>query len=372
MRILSKYILSEFTKPALLAVVFIVTLYVIVNFFEKVEDFIAFHVDPYDVILYYLLKIPHIFFLMVPYPVLFATAACIGSLSRHSEITAMRAGGISLLSLAAPILLASFFIAILTITFNEYVVPYANLKHRFIHQVDIYKNKFGPVNSAIHGNEIWHRSKENSLWNIEHFDSKNKIFRGVHIYFYEDGKSLSKRIDASSATHNGKYWVFEDVYLRHFKDFGQSEIKFFKRAQFPFDERPSDFHRLNLDQDEMSIRKINWYRQQLRKEGLDSTRYDVDFHYKIAYPFVCVIMAFIGIPLSLRLSRSGGIMFSVGLSAGIGWVYFYLYSMGISLGHEGILPPWLSAWGLNIIAVAIGSYMILTIDTDVSAPFSKS
>lgn len=343
-------------------------LYVTVNFFETVDDFITHNADPYDVVRYYLFKIPQIFFLMVPYTVLLATAVLISSLSRHGELTAMRAGGISLLSITSPILLASFFITFLTIICNEYVIPYTNQKYYFIRNVNILKKE---PRSIIHENKIWYHSKDDSIWNIEYLDSKTNTFKGIHIYFYEDGQLLTKRLDASQATHNGNYWIFENVFERQFNGLDQPEVKFFKKAQFKFNERPSDFYRLRLNQKEMSIKSIHRYRQKLRQEGLDATRYDVDFHYKISYPFVCVIMALIGIPFSLKSSRSGGIMFSVGLSAGIGWVYYYFFSMGISLGYEGALPPWLSAWGLNIIAIAIGFHMILTIDTDVSLPFSK-
>ena len=353
-----------------MSIISLISLFVVINFFETVDEFIIYQADPADCIRYYLFKIPQIFFLMVPNAILLATIVSISSFSQNNELTAMRAGGISLLSITKPILLVSFFVTLFTIVSNEFITPFTNQKSDFILKIKIRK---GTPRSLIRENKIWYHAKDQSIWNIDYLDPKNDTFKGVHIYFFKDEKILTKRLDASYAAHDGKYWIFEDVYVRKFDSFDQPENKFFKKVKYQFVEIPSDFYRIEKKQKEMSLRDIHQYRQKLRKEGLDPVRYDVDFHYKISYPFVCVIMALIGIPFSLKSSRSGGIFFSCGLSIIIGFIYYYLFSMSISLGHGGTLPPWLSAWGVNIIAVAIGFYMLLTIDSNVSNPvFKKS
>ncbi len=368
MKIISKYVLHEFIKLVLLSIITLIILFVVISFFENIDEFIMNQVPPSVFISYYLFMLPQIFFMMAPYSILLATVVCISSLSRNSELTAMRAGGISLLSITTPILLVSLFVTLIAIVSNEFITPFTNRKANYIQNVEVRKGK---PRSIIQENRIWYHSKNNTIWNIEYLNPRTRIFKGVHIYFYESGNSLVMRLDASTAVHDGEYWIFEDVYIRKFDDLDNQESSYFKRAKYRFSEKPEDFFRIERKENEMSMRHIHQYRQKLRNEGLDSTRYDVDFHYKISYPFICVIMALIAIPFSLRSSRAGGIVFSCGLSIIVGFIYYYLFSMSISIGHGGALPPWLSAWGLNIIAIAFGFYMLLTIDSNVSFPFLR-
>lgn len=346
----------------------LMTLFVVINFFETIDEFIINHVEPEICIRYYLFMIPQIFFLMIPNATLLATVICVGTLSQNNELTAMRAGGISLSFIIAPILMVAFFITLFAIVSNEFIVPYTNQRANYILRVEIRK---GTPRSFIQENRIWYHTKDNSFWNIEYLNPQTNTFKGVHIYFYESESpsTLMKRIDARTATHDGKYWIFEDVFVRNFNNYSYPESKFFKLARYQFKERPEDFYRIERKQEEMSLRNIYQYSQKLQKEGLNPIRYQVDLHYKISYPFICVIMVLIGIPFSLRSSRSGGIVFSCGISIIVGFIYYYFFTMSISLGHGGILPPWLSAWGINIIGMATGFYLLLTIDSNVSFSF---
>ena len=370
MNILSRYVLHEFIKLVLLSIASLMTLYVVISFFETIDEFIINHVSPSVCIRYYLFMLPQIFFLMAPNSILLSTVICISTLSRNSELTAMRAGGISLLSITTPILLVSFFVTLIAIVSNEFVTPFTNRKANFIQNVEVRKGK---RRSIIQKNKIWYHSKNNTLWNIEYLNPRTRTLKGVHIYFYEskDSLILAKRLDASTAVHDGKYWIFEDVNVRKFNNLDHPESSYFKSAKYQFAEKPKDFFRIERKQNEMSMRNIHEYRKKLLNEGLDSSRYDVDFHYKLSYPFISVIMALIGIPFSLRSSRAGGVVFSCGLSIAVGFIYYYFFTLGISIGHGGALPPWLSAWGLNIIALASGFHMLLTIDSNVSFPFFK-
>ena len=366
MKIISRYVLFEFIKLVLLSIITLITLFVVINFFETIDEFIINHVPPSVCFRLYLFMLPQIFFLMAPNSILLATIVCISTLSRNHELTAMRAGGISLLSITTPILLVSLFITLIAIVSNEFITPFTNRKANYIQNIEIRKGK---PRSIIQKNKIWYHSKNSTIWNIEYLNPRTKTFKGVHIFFYESGNSLSLRLDASTAIYDGKYWIFEEAYIRNFNDLNSPESSYFKRAKYQFSEKPEDFFRIERKQNEMSLRHIHQYRQKLRNEGLDPTRYDVDFHYKISYPFICLIMPLIGIPFSLRPSRAGGMVFSCGLSIVVGFAYYYLFSMTISIGHGAALPPWLSAWGLNIIALAFGFHMLLTIDSSVSFSF---
>ena len=80
---------------------------------------------------------------------------------------------------------------------------------------------------------------------------------------------------------------------------------------FPALEKPADFKKLQKRPEEMSARYMYATIQKQEKEGLDATRTWIDLHQKLSYPFISVVLALIGIPLSIRSSRKGGLLCSV-------------------------------------------------------------
>lgn len=368
MQILTKYVFFKFLRYEALAIVALISIYIIIDFLKTSNDFIANHAEPYNILLLYFCKIPDILFEMAPFTVLFSTISSLTSLSKSNEIIAMRACGKSLFSITTPILLFSFFFTILIFLCNDFIAPYTNQKKWFILEVIIRKK---PQRVAVQQNDIWYHTLGGTIWSIRSIDPKARTFRDISVYSYNGGKSLSKMINASLGSHDGKDWIFENVSVFSLDDSGTSKSDFYKKRKFQFREKPDDFLRLILSQSEMDLKNINLQRKKLRQQGLNSTYFDVSFHHKIAYPFICIIMAIIGIPLSLKSSRSSGIIFAGGLSFFIGWIYFYVFSSGISFGHRGILPPWLAAWGINMLAINFGLYMILTLDSEAIFPSFK-
>ena len=60
-------------------------------------------------------------------------------------------------------------------------------------------------------------------------------------------------------------------------------------------------------------------------EGGDPTKKWVDLHHKFSYPFISVVLALMGIPLSIRSSRTGGLLFCVGVSLALGFLFSFVY-----------------------------------------------
>ena len=82
---------------------------------------------------------------------------------------------------------------------------------------------------------------------------------------------------------------------------------------------------------------------------MNATRYVVDMWAKISSPFICFVLAIVGVAFSIRSSRSGGVALGVAIAIGIGAIYLVLFHASLSFGHAGRLPPILAAWGPNAI-----------------------
>jgi lipopolysaccharide export system permease protein len=111
----------------------------------------------------------------------------------------------------------------------------------------------------------------------------------------------------------------------------------------------------------MGFFRLRGYTVKLRKGGYDATRYLAQMHSKLSLPFACLIMAFVGIPFALRGGRTSGIALGIGLSLAIGFAYFIINAILISLGQTDVLPPLVSAWAANFIFALSAIWLTLTI-----------
>jgi lipopolysaccharide export system permease protein len=119
------------------------------------------------------------------------------------------------------------------------------------------------------------------------------------------------------------------------------------------------------------VRELQKQIQKLTAEGKDTLRSRVEFHQKISYPFISIVLALLAIPLSLRSSRHGGVLCCVGVNLAVGFVFSFLYAMGVSLGFGGFFTPLFAAWGPFLFFSSLGFYLIFTLDSEYIIPWLK-
>ena len=140
MRIFTAYIARELLKLLGWLLLVFICIYLIVDF-SRIEGFVEHGAQLGDIVGYYGYKIPLIIFQTIPVAVLLATIFTLGSLTKNSEITALKASGINLYQIITPVILAALFISLLTLFFNEYVIPHTNRQVEYIERVNIKQKK---------------------------------------------------------------------------------------------------------------------------------------------------------------------------------------------------------------------------------------
>ncbi|MDH5762529.1 MAG: LPS export ABC transporter permease LptG [Nitrospinota bacterium] len=366
MTLLKRYILGQFIKTYLMTVGGLIGMFIIIDGFERLDEFVTKHGEVSDFLMYYLLKIPFILSYMAPQAVLVATVITLATLSRNNEFTAMKACGISVTGLTFPIISFSALLALGLVISNEFITPFTSQKMNYLFNIKV---RGGEDQSKKSRDHLWIRSANGSIWNINSYDPVRSLMKGVSLYSLAPNQpDIQYRIDAESALWNGKQWEFYNGYIRFFKSGTIESTKYFEKQVFPVLEKPADFKKLQKRPEEMSARYMYQTIQKQEKEGLDSTRNWIDLHQKLSYPFVSVVLALIGIPLSIRSSRKGGLLFCVWVSLVTGFIFSFFYAMGISFGHKGVFSPILAAWGPCLLFICIGFYMLLTIDSEKLLP----
>jgi lipopolysaccharide export system permease protein len=357
LEIIKNYLRKEFLKKFFTIVLSFISIYLIVEFFERVDDFVELHASLYDSVLYFLFKLPLIVSQVTPFAVLLATILTFSILSKNSELVAMRASGISLMEISSPIIALTLLISLFMFIGNEQIIPYTNQKFNYLFDIKIRKKE---PRGIFRINKIWYRGENNTIWNIELFDKKNSVLRNVTLYRFDEHYSLKERIDASTAVRNENAWNFQNGEMIRFSPNGGFTVERFESKDFDFPERLENFGTIQKDPAEMSFSEIYSYVKELKKKGFDDTKYTVDMYAKLATPLGCFIMALFGIPFSLKTERKGGIFKGFIAAIIIGFSYWILSSIGITLGHSGILPPLIASWMPSILFISVGFYLLVS------------
>ena len=372
MSLLHRYVLKRFIYCYVLSATGLIGVFLVVDFFERVDEFIRRDVPYSDLVFYFIYKIPGIAFYMAPQAVLLATVITLAVLARDNEIIAMKAGGVGIVGITLPILGAAVVVALLVLASNEYLAPIATKKMNYIFKVKVQgQQTYGDtyVGEDPFAKQLWFVAKDKAIWNIRQFDPEEGRISDARIFYRFDNGLIRKRIDVKEVVWNGTHWEFVDGFLRTFDQEGNGTTEYFEKKIIPVLETPDDFVRnIIIHSDEMSLRELYKEIQEMTLEGKDTLKHRVEFHQKISYPFISIVLALLAIPLSLRSSRHGGVLFCVGINLAVGFVFSFLYAMGVSLGFGGFFSPLFAAWGPFLLFSSLGFYLLFTLDSEYIIP----
>jgi lipopolysaccharide export system permease protein len=358
MSIISRYILATYFRIFGLCAGAFTTIYLVIDFLEKIGRFTRAQGEVQHILLYFLFKIPEIVNEITPLAVLMATLLTLGVLSRHSEIIAMRGCGISITQITTPILVSAFVISLFTFVITEIVIPASYARMRYIQEILIEKKS---PNTFFRQQNIWYR-EENTLLLARTFIPTDLTLKGITLWQMGAGMKPVQRIDASTAVFTDAGWLLKDVVVR---DIGGGNVVATVRKKelpVPLKLKIAELKVLEKETSTMSIFALRHYCIKLRKGGYDDTRYQALFQSRISLPFASLVMGFLGIPFALRSGRTSGIAIGIGVSLGIGFSYFAINAVLLSFGQAGVLMPLVSAWAANLIFAAAGVWLSMTIN----------
>jgi lipopolysaccharide export system permease protein len=358
MSTISRYLLSQFLKFLGLCLGSFVAIYLIIDFLEKYNRFARGSGDVSQMLLFFLYKIPEIIGQVMPLAALMATLLTLGLMARNSEITALKGCGISLVRIATPLMGTALILSILMFLNNEFVIPSS---YREMRQVErILEGKQGS-STFFRQNNIWYR-QDNLILQARLFDAAAGTLTGLTIWENGGSGQPTARIDAKTANLKGEGWLLHDVTITRFTDAGLAGGDKMPTLSLPLALQSEDLKVVDKYADNMGFLQLRDYADKLQRGGYDPTRIQAQMHAKLALPLASLVMAFLGIPFSLRGGRSSGIAMGIGVSLLIGFIYFLVNAILVSFGQTGVLSPLAAAWSANLIFAATGLWLILTVD----------
>ena len=345
MTILDKYLTKEILKCLVIVLAVVLGLYVIVEFFNKADNFMEAGLSISRLIRYLQLKLPQIIVQITPIGVLLAVLIALGLMNKNNEIIALKSGGGSVYLLLRAVLSIAVLLSIVLFFLSEIVVPITISKANRIWLVEVKKK---PALLARQKN-IWIKGNR-IIYFIKYFNPQNKSMSGVTLNYFDKEFNLSKRVDANSALYKKDKWVFYDIMEQQFSVESRTyDVRFYPQRTEKIDIQPEDLKRVFKNSEEMNIPELFSYIQEVESEGYDATTFRVDLHARFALPVLTVIVCIIGIGIAVKRKGREGPSVSIALGALMVFLYWVLHSFCLSLGYGGLLPPFVAAWISNII-----------------------
>jgi len=298
---LDRYILRNFIASLLIISFGFGVLIIAINMVEELRDFIDHEVPLGQILIYYVYFAGWIIKSFLPVFVLLAALTSIGILARRNEILAMKAGGVSLYRIAAPVLIFTFFLSIMHIYYNEYFYPPGNKKRVEMKEYTI-KKRSKKGKSSIHN--IYRQVNKDLFFVIQGYNIPKKEGIGVKIYRSEKNK-LSEMISAETIQYTSRNWMLYDGVRRKFDDSVETFTTFDTLSAAYIKDKPSDFEKPLGKPEDMGYNELKYYIDVMKRTGAPYRRELVDLKFKLSYPFASFIVILICIPIASNPKRGG-------------------------------------------------------------------
>lgn len=355
MSILYKYITKQILKYFGIVLAFVVGIYVAVDFFERVDDFIEASQPFSKMMLFFALRIPFIVAQIMPICILMSVLIVFSLMSRSNEIVALKSSGIRIYYLFKPVFIIGCILGVLLFILSDVVVPITMAKANQIWFKEVRKK------STIITKEknIWIKGNR-SITHIKYFNPKNKIINGITFYKFDENFRLIRRIDAKKGIFNKGKWLLSELMEQVLDtEKGKYNITFHKNKTEQLNLLPEDLNRVAKKSEEMTFKELSTYIKKVEAEGYDATIYKVDLYAKIAFPFICVIMSMVGTGLAARGTMRESMPVVIAYGIGTAFIYWIFYSFCLSLGYGEMLPPGIAAWTANLAFFSFGALTLI-------------
>lgn len=346
MKIIDRYIATEFTKVFAICVMGFILVFLLIELTDKIKYYFQYNPPGSLMLKYFLVKIPGYFFYAIPLGILLAGMLSLLMMARHSELIAMQANGIDALHIGKPIIMIGFLWSMLMFLANESLIPWSNRYSEYIQNVEI----AGKTDTTyFKKDQIWIRSSD-TIIHAANFDKSERSLHRITLMRWSPDYDFVERLYADKAKWWQDHWMLYGVHRTIRTPEGKVAVETLPTLEVALAQAPEDFERVEISTKEMNISQLGDYIEKLIDEGQTSNRYLVDWHSKIAFPMVCLIMSALSVPFAVRAHpRGGGVGLGLGLSLVIAFGYWVAHTTFIAMGHGGYLPPIAAAWGANVI-----------------------
>jgi lipopolysaccharide export system permease protein len=355
-RPLDRYVFSEFWRIFITTALGFPVLLIIIDITDNLNTYLERGLPKSQLALSYLYFLPDSMFMILPAAVLFATVFSIGSMTRHSEITAAKASGISFYRFIAPIFGGAIFAVVLGLVLGE-IAPHTNKRRLELLETQRFASNADRFNFAYAG-------EGGRVYKIGALHLSSKKADGVDIERKGSGPDYpSYVVTAGAASYGPRGWTLGSGTM-HLITSNTTDVTFSFDSLYDrqFKEKPEELTASARAPQEMDYAELGRFIHAMERSGTDVNKWRVERMLKIAIPVTSLVILLFGAPLATSTQR-GGTAYGVGISLATTIIFLMLIQLTKAVGGKGIITPEVAAWLPSILFGIIGVTLFARVRT---------
>lgn len=249
-----------------------------------------------EALFYVGLTTPRRLYDLLPVAMLVGCLVGLGTLASNSELTVMRAAGVSVGRIIGSVLKPLAVVMLAGVLIGEYVAPYSEGVAESRRAIAIGSGE------AIQSRGLWHREGDEFI-HINAVQSDG-VLRGITRYRFDDERRLQEASFAALARVQDDHWLLENVEFTTFDEAGHSQVGVVEQQQWEVGLSPELLRIVLLDPDVLPLRGLWQYQQYLAEQGLNNSIYWLSFWRKLLQPLTTAALVFVAISFIFGPLRS--------------------------------------------------------------------
>jgi lipopolysaccharide export system permease protein len=347
MRWLDRYVANFYLKVWAICVFGAPFLFIVFKLTDDLDKYLARGLTVQQVLLAYLYDFPYQMSLSLPVASLFGAVFTVALMSRHSEVTAAKASGVSFYRLIAPLVVLGTLVSIGGLALGELVPVTNRLRAEALQERA--RSSRGIRNQFVYG------ADGGRAYTVRRLVAEEG--RMLDIVIDREGTGTeypTYRIFAPTGEWAEERWILLNGYLNYFPQQDRMmTFAFDTLSQRDFTETPQELLAEQKDPEEMNYAELGRFIESIQRSGGDARKLEVERMLKIAVPLACLVVVLFGSALGNSTGRAGPAM-GVGIALGTVLVYLLIVRVAQGMGASGVIPPPLAAWLPNFLFLGIG------------------
>lgn len=351
MKLVQRYLLSEFIPVCLVALLFFVLMLELGDLFANLWKYLTNEVPAYEILKVMLLYVPKCVSYAMPLAVLFGSAYTMGTFYARNELTSVFASGYPLYALVTPLLIMGFFLSFAMFFFEDKVVI-----HSFAERKVLVKTLLKEEDSLSNSNIVVRTEDGRMIYTADYYQDKDQKLFTLYIVVRDSPGSIIAIIQAPSATWDGQSWVLDDAKSYAF-DHDGALIMSSGSGEFILDEAPSSFRKNATSVDELESSDAKRFIQSIKRAGQPYAEDQANYYKRFSFPFTIFIVLFFSISLGGRFKKNI-ILMSLLISLSIAVLFYVTQMVSMLFAKWEYVSPLAGAWFPVVLFIGISAVIL--------------
>ena len=358
MILLDRYLAKQFAMNVLFVLAALLTIYLLIDFFERIDDFVERGKSLGLAAKYFVLKIPLIIEQLSPIIILLGGIIVLGLLNHNGEILALKAVGINTFRITFPITGTAVVFTLLTLAFAEWIVPPTTANTNTIFYEEVRQEK---PRGILRKSRFYYKD-EQGFYSFEKHAQDDNRYDFFIFTSWDENYRLDTFLTADSALWDNGKWSFTNSSIKQKNADGSYQVTSYAEMSFPLGVQPGDFFIPEYKINEMSLSEL--FNLSKANKGPRGTEAGLKLLERLSFIFLGIPLLMLGLPLLLIAHQRWGrdLSLAIPLSCGLAFGAWGGWSVLQSLAKTGVINPHLAAWAIHLLVAAIGTFLILQED----------